>query len=784
MEGPETEPLTASTGSIQGNSHAKVAAAQELFPEEDDEDILLQAVVFVEDAIHYRSIHHRVDRRSLRLYRLYYSNWVQWGMYAAISVLLVLAFFERPSSLSYTSDTQTLFIDRNGTNQTNQWDPPCGVTESIELFCLLIFLADFVVKTYLVGKEKFLKSPWLIAYVLILLVSLLDWMATLGVLCVVPVPGTSHYRSVLRIRRFFRPFFLLQNSSLMKKTVNCIKRTLPEIFAVLVLQFLHVYFFTIVGMLLFSEPVGSTAGGNNSSWVPVDPGATGVSDPNFHSLWNAFITLLVLLTTANNPDVMMTAYSHNRLYAVYFILFLAIGLYLLFNMMTAVIYNQFRGYLQSSLQGSFFRRRVAVRAAFEVLSQQNKEVELSTNSGGDCVRVSTIYHMIEKVSLPKAAERRITEKLGRDMFGTYNAAQFQAVFDLLDLDYQVHHRPPLPAFRHSWLQFLQKMIAHRYFEYLCCAVALSNILTVSILLTIEYDQLNATNSDLELLNFVFVVYYLVEQCLKFVLLGWRYYRIRKTYIFDALVTFGLVIVEVMTLVEYGSPFSGLDRKDEVETVIELWDLIRITNILIMFRLLRVISLFKTMSLVLSTLLDLIKNMRAFAGILVVIYYFFAILGIEIFSGVTDYETFRTVNVTCGSYQQLNYWANNFNDFASALVVLWDVMVVNNWMVFLFAYKDALSTGWAQLFFIVWWLVSVVVYVNCFIALVLENFITKWDKSNAIKEEQEDEGRSRTLSFTEVRVESVHHLFRSGLTEPKEEELLEEIRKHQHLEIKV
>jgi two pore calcium channel protein 2 len=45
---------------------------------------------------------------------------------------------------------------------------------------------------------------------------------------------------------------------------------------------------------------------------------------------------------------------------------------------------------------------------------------------------------------------------------------------------------------------------------------------------------------------------------------------------------------------------------------------------------------------------------------------------------------------CGTYQSMGYYPNNFNDFAASLVVLWDVMVVNNWFVFLDAYKRGVN----------------------------------------------------------------------------------------------
>ncbi|CAF90752.1 unnamed protein product, partial [Tetraodon nigroviridis] len=327
-----------------------------------------QAVVFIEDAIQYRSINHRVDDRSLRLYRWYYSKLCQWCLGLTIAVVLLLAFVERPSSLSFSSDPRL---------RATHLNPVCGVTESVELLCLIIFCLDLAVKSYLIGWEEFKKNKWLISYMVVISVSFIDWMLSVSMVC----------DERLRVRRLIRPFFLLQNSSLMKKTLKCIKRTLPEIASVILLLALHLCLFTMIGMLLFAKTEDPE---KNEEW-----------SLHFRNLPMALTSLLVLLTTANNPDVMMPAYSLNRIYAVFFVLFSVIGkkgilfflmvnaelcfsqsvscflagTYCLMNLLTAIIYNQFRGYLLVSLYTDIkFLMSFLVSSIFNSYSSQNNDV--------------------------------------------------------------------------------------------------------------------------------------------------------------------------------------------------------------------------------------------------------------------------------------------------------------------------------------------------------------------------------------------------------------------------
>ncbi|XP_067350545.1 two pore channel protein 2 isoform X2 [Channa argus] len=714
----------------------------------NEELYIHQAVVFIEDAIQYRSINHRVDASSLRLYRWYYSRICQWGLGLTITVLLLLAFVERPSSLSVSSDPRY---------RSPPWEPPCGFTESIEMVCLIIFSLDLGIKSYLIGWEEFRKNKWLIGYSVVILVSVIDWVLSLSMLC----------DEKLRVRRLLRPFFLLQNSSLMKKTLKCIKRTVPEIASVILLLALHLCLFTMIGMLLFAKNE--------------DPKKNGEWEMHFRNLPNSLTSLLVLLTTANNPDVMIPAYSLNRGYSIFFVVFSVIGTYCLMNLLTAIIYNQFRGYLLMSVQTSIIRRRLGICAAFHVLSCHGAQ-----QPAAEHVRLDSVLDVMKRVKMKSYYRAAITlEAQQYADVGYMDREQFRRIFDQLDKD-RIKEHPPLPQYNSPVLQRLQLIFSHYYLTIIGNAVALINVMCICTILVInsEKSTLERDNYTLEIINLCFILYYLFEMCVKIFAFSWRGYLSYRNNIFDGFLTVVLLLLQITIYATYRLPYSQWDPSSN--SVMSLWEMIRLVNMLIVFRFLRIIPDIKLMALVASTLLDLVKNLRAFAGILVVVYYVFAVFGIWLFEGaikpvppMSMQSNNSMENITsnfsmeCGTYEQLGYWPNNFDDFAASIILLYDVMVVNNWQAFMEAYSRY-TTEWAKVYFVCWWLTSSVMWVNLFVALILENFIYKWDRSHSCSVTDVEKIRYET---------SVQLIFKEQIQEPTEEELLCQLHQHPHLHLR-
>ena len=717
----------------------------------EKETAILQAAVFIEDGVNYRSIFHKLDPQSLRVYRIYHSRWIQWSLAVVIFVFLILAFFEYPTSLSISSDPTI----RKHVPYFN--NPPCGVTESIEFICLVLFAVDCGVKFYLLGWRRFIQRKWLVLYLVMIVLSFPDMFVSLG-FCPTDVDNdTPSLGYTLRLRRFFRPLIFLLSSSIMKKLAKAIKLTLPQIFNVLVLLVLHLYVFTMIGLLMFpgtqSQSSPSDTINNslltNGSWF-FAPNTTDAEDcftttcflnqegdTYFHTVWDGFVNLTVTLTTANHPDIMMPIYRRNRFAALYFIIFLIIGLFLLFNVLIAVIYNQFKGFFQKSLQGSFFRRRVAYRAAFTILLRKTRipgrrNLDLV---GRDLVRMLLQTAKIDQRVIPHMYQR--LETMDTEGGDCIRWEQFCEVFDLASSRagsryWRGRRKETRPFYcRNRVLGWIQFIVRHRYFRWYTHLVTMLNLLLVSI--ELQRTDLRDRNSLLVIYNFIFILYYAIEQVFRVAFLGFREYFSTLGNIYDLIITMVLVLLQLLATALFSSPFQR-------HNIVGGYDsLIRLMNVFIVLRLLRFVPHIKRLWMLTNTMVALIRNLRGFAGIIIVVYYMFALLGMEIFSNA---KIVNPDNVNeCGSYDNLGYYANNFNDFASSLVVLWDIMIVNNWYVFLNKFaRDSYLQEWSKLYFIAWWLVSVVVCVNLFISLVLETFLVQWQATLLTQEQQEEAAR--------------------------------------------
>ncbi len=95
---------------------------------------LIQAIVLLEDAYSFRSIDHKISSPNiLKLYRIYWSKWIQRFLTLIVSCQLLLIFIQYPSSISRTSDITKARIRST---------LPCSLQLIIEFLCLIIFYID------------------------------------------------------------------------------------------------------------------------------------------------------------------------------------------------------------------------------------------------------------------------------------------------------------------------------------------------------------------------------------------------------------------------------------------------------------------------------------------------------------------------------------------------------------------------------------------------------------------------------------------------------------------
>ncbi|XP_032099586.1 two pore calcium channel protein 2-like isoform X2 [Sapajus apella] len=635
------------------------------------EDLLL-AAAYVLDAQYNRNVPFETSPQAIRLY-YFYNHWTtQVATYFFICVDLALALFEEPALFPL----------------------PFLATSIAEILCLTAFFGRLIHFAKITPQMVFWKDTKNICIMVTIVLTLIDLI----------IYGSLESINVRSIRwsRALRPVFLINfpESRQIRRAFRSLRNTLPDILYVFLLFMFSVLMFSLMALKLFGDRGLKTAEGS----------------PYFENILEIAFELYVLVTTANSPDVMMPAYDFNWWYSLYFIIYIIINTYIFMSVFLAVVYNNYRKHLKNEIRKLAYLKRHKMIAAFNVLK---------VKVGTDFVVEEAQWRRLAQVVAPDMSSAHLELLLrisDEGQKGHVDKMNFLRLADLLNIHVVTISikRHPLEAwmprvYQSSASLLVQKMVRHRIFVW---------VFDVIILINAIFIALDEKNSLISYAEWLFLSLYIIEILLKLYTYDPKAYFERKQFWnwFDTLI----IIAALVATVANATIQSAREYNSQ-----QILDIVLILRIL---RLLRVIVSIRRFRVIVTTLINIGPAMLTFGGLVFVVYYVFAIVGMEVFHGKVQFfdPNFTAPDaLVCGNpalqgsaFARGRYCKNNFNDLASAFTVLTELTVVNQWHVL--ANGFALVTHQAaKLYFILFHIVVVILIVNIFIAFVLEAFFVAY-----------------------------------------------------------
>ncbi|XP_018323604.1 two pore calcium channel protein 1-like isoform X2 [Agrilus planipennis] len=608
---------------------------------------------------------------DLPAYLLVHNSWY-YGFDLFFSlILLLLALFEEPT--------------------TDHLKLPVGIHGTLELVALTVIGAELALKLRWIGWSAILKHKRTMIKGCTLVIMVVEALVVL-------IRQSSHFR----VTRALRPIFLVDTRAMggVRRFIRQILQSLPPILDMMALLLFLVCSYTLLGYFLFSKQPNSMY---------------------FKTLQDSFVSMFVLLTTANFPDVMMPAYAVSKWYAAFFISYISMVLYVLMNLMLAVVYETFTNIEKDKFRKLLLHKRRACELAFRLLVSKQTP---------DAIRFKQFYGMMKYYS-PRTNIRDVVLmfwQLNISRKGMLNMEEFLNVYNAENLYWSLKN-PSQPWFASTTrifkpvLQAIHDFVVWPYFEYIVYLSIIANGIAMFVRVLEPTDSLEdlAINFCTSWDAYLFFSLFLIEAILKIVGLGWSQYSASGWNMFDLVVTIAAIWGSFLILIR--PTFTGV-------------------VILRPLRLMRLFKLKKRYRDIFGTVVLLSPLMCSTSVVMLVLYYFFAIIGMELFSDidlrnccinttVEDYYKYSTNTTSALGY----YYLNNFKDLLTTGVTLFELTVVNNWFIVMEAYSIVLHPS-SRLYFMLFYLFTMVV-LTIVVASVLEafRFRIQYKKQTSKKDEE-------------------------------------------------
>ncbi|CAK0910183.1 unnamed protein product, partial [Prorocentrum cordatum] len=496
---------------------------------------------------------------------------------------------------------------------------------------------------------------------------------------------------------YLRAFFLVSGDPVLRREVVSCLRLMPEFLKVLLLLATFVLLSAWLGAVLF------TIDGPEGSYFT-----------NFAvSLWS----LMALLATNNFPDIMMKGYTTNRAYGIFFTAYLVLGLFLLLQMVIAVVYNSYIRQREADLKLQAARRQHLLAEAFGALDSSGR----GWLESGDLDALLAALGEESGVHLRDEARRALVfAVLDADGSGRVEPGEFGGLVRVLGLRFEPERRPWLEAsMPELWSRCgcdrLGEILGGRRLELaidgiLVASVCVTFVQTWPLLIGSEDQRLNEFTLD-NVVDLAVTTVFLMELVLKIAILGWHTYWVSWKNRFDAVVT--VAAVGALGYVVIPNGYND-------------YMLVRSVVLLRLFRLLRLLADVPAFATVLAAMAAVGPGARRVLPLLLCVMMAFAVLGCDIFGGcITNDPGISQASPLSGtSFGQNGYYALNFNDRPGGIVTLFACLVMNNWNVYVEGFAAASGPG-AYAFFTVWWVVGNLLGLNLVTSVVLDAFVDRW-----------------------------------------------------------
>uniref|UniRef100_A0A3Q3FC33 Voltage-dependent calcium channel protein TPC1 n=1 Tax=Labrus bergylta TaxID=56723 RepID=A0A3Q3FC33_9LABR len=502
----------------------------------------------------------------------------------------------------------------------------------------------------------------------------------------------------VRVTRALRPIFLVDC-----RYCGAVRRNLRQIFQSLP------PFIDILLLLLFFMVIFAILGKKNINGMFY-----------FSTLENSLVSLFVLLTTANFPDVMMPSYSKNRWSCVFFIVYLSIELYFIMNLLLAVVFDTFNGVEKMKFKSLLLHKRSAIDHAFQLLVSRQRPLGVSLKQFDGLMR---FYR--PRMS---ARDRFLTFKtLNTSGAPMLSLQDFYKFYEVIGLKWKArrsgeHWFDDLPHTTFLIFKGINLLVKSKGFQYAMYVVVAIN----GVWILVETYTLNSGFSWSRIVPWSYIVFltiYGVEVLLKISGLGPMAYFSSGWNLFD----FSVTVFAFMGLIALAfdmEPFYFI-------------------VVLRPFQLLRLFKIKQRYCNVLDTMFELFPRMASLGLTLIIFYYSFAIVGMEFFADViypnccntsTVADSYRLINVTYGNKTVLEegyYYLNNFNNILSSFVTLFELTVVNNWYITMEG-VTSMTSHWSRLYFMTFYIVTMVV-MTIIVAFILDAFVFRMNYSRKNRE---------------------------------------------------